>query len=85
MSSILNKDSKIYIAGHKGMVGTSLNKYLLKNNVTKIITATRKQLNLQNASQVDKYIKKHKREYEIITKRRRSIQEIIGSMFYRCI
>ena len=51
---------KIFIAGHKGMVGTSLNKYLLKNNVTKIITATRKQLNLQNASQVDKYIKKHK-------------------------
>ena len=51
---------KIFIAGHNGMVGTSLNKYFLKHNVTKIITATRKQLNLQNASQVDKYIKKHK-------------------------
>ena len=51
---------KIFIAGHKGMVGTSLHKYFIKNNVRNIITATRKQLDLQNANQVDKFIKKYK-------------------------
>ena len=51
---------KIFIAGHRGMVGTALINFLIKNNVKKIITATRKQLNLQIESQVEKFIKKNK-------------------------
>jgi len=51
---------KIFIAGHRGMVGTALINFLINNNVKKIITATRKQLNLQIASQVEKFIKKNK-------------------------
>ena len=41
------KNYKIFIAGHNGMVGTALKKYLIENDVKKIITATRKQLDLQ--------------------------------------
>ena len=51
---------KIFIAGHKGMVGASLYNYFTKNNITKIITATRKQLDLQNRGNVDKFIRKNK-------------------------
>ena len=51
---------KIFIAGHRGMVGTALINFLIKNNVKKIITATRKQLNLEIGSQVEKFIKKNK-------------------------
>ena len=54
------KKYKIFIAGHNGMVGTSLKNYLIRNNVKKIITATRKKLNLEVANQVDNFIKKNK-------------------------
>ena len=52
------KNYKIFIAGHNGMVGTALKNYLITNDVKKIITATRKQLNLQVEKQVNKFIKK---------------------------
>ena len=51
---------KIFIAGHRGMVGIAVINFLIKNNVKKIITATRKQLNLEIGSQVEKFIKKNK-------------------------
>ena len=51
---------KIFIAGHGGMVGKALKKYLIKHNVKKIITATRKQLDLQIERKVDKFIKNNK-------------------------
>tara|TARA_B100000767_G_scaffold234157_1_gene226829 strand:- start:163 stop:1149 length:987 start_codon:yes stop_codon:yes gene_type:complete len=54
------KNCKIFIAGHNGMVGTALKKYLIENDVKKIITATRKQLDLQVESQVNQFIKKNK-------------------------
>jgi GDP-L-fucose synthase len=52
------KNYKIFIAGHNGMVGTALKNYLISNNVKKIITATRKQLDLQVENQVNQFIKK---------------------------
>ena len=46
MKNQLNK-CKIFIAGHNGMVGTALKNYLISNNVKKIITASRNDLDLQ--------------------------------------
>ena len=54
------KKIKVYIAGHNGMVGKSLHKYLLKKNVGKIIKAERKRLNLENFKKVNEFIKKNK-------------------------
>jgi len=54
------KNYKIFIAGHNGMVGTALKNYLITNDVKKIITATRKQLDLQVENQVNQFIKKNK-------------------------
>ena len=50
----------IYIAGHNGMVGRSIHKYLLKKKTGNIITVDRKKLNLENLSKVNKFIKKIK-------------------------
>ena len=54
------KKLKIFIAGHNGMVGTALKNYLISNNVEKIITASRKDLDLQVEKDVEKFIKKNK-------------------------
>ena len=58
---MLNKKKiKIFITGHKGMVGSSLLKYLKKKRFGKLICATRTVLNLENSVKVDNFIKKHK-------------------------
>jgi len=54
------KKINIYIAGHNGMVGRSIHKYLLKKKIGNIITTDRKKLNLENLSKVNKFIKKKK-------------------------
>ena len=43
---MLNKKTKIFIAGHKGMVGSSILKKLLINGYTNLIFADKKKLNL---------------------------------------
>ena len=45
-------DSKIYVAGHKGMVGSAIVKKLNENGYTNIITRTSKELDLMNQSKV---------------------------------
>ena len=42
------------------MVGRSIHKYLKKNKIGSIITANKKELNLENFKKVDKFIKKNK-------------------------
>ena len=54
------KNYKIFIAGHNGMVGTALKNFLIANDVKKIITATRKQLDLQVENHVNQFIKRNK-------------------------
>ena len=51
---------KIFIAGHNGMVGTALKNYLINNNVKNVITASRKNLDLQVEDQVEIFIRKNK-------------------------
>ena len=38
----LSKGSKIYLAGHRGMVGSAIYKKLLQNNYTNIIVTKKK-------------------------------------------
>ena len=53
------KKIKIYIAGHNGMVGRSIHNYLKRNNIGKIIVTSKKKLNLENFSKVDKFLQKN--------------------------
>ena len=63
---MINKKSKIYIAGHKGMVGSSLIRLFQKKGYTKILTRTKKQLDLLDQSKTYAYLKKQKPDAVII-------------------
>jgi GDP-L-fucose synthase len=42
----MQKDSKIYIAGHRGLVGSAIERVLRREGFTNIIGKTRQELNL---------------------------------------
>ena len=62
----INKSSKIFIAGHKGMVGSAIIRYLEKKKYKNIITIDKKKLDLLNQKQTEKYLKKIKPDCVII-------------------
>lgn len=59
----MTKKDKIFIAGHKGLVGSAILRYLKKNNYTNIITKDRKSLDLSNQKAVNDFFKKEKPQY----------------------
>tara|TARA_Y100001958_G_scaffold152061_1_gene137775 strand:- start:87 stop:1016 length:930 start_codon:yes stop_codon:yes gene_type:complete len=61
-----SKKTKIFLAGHKGMVGSSILKKLKKSGYKNILLADKKKLNLLNQSKVYKYLKKNKPKLVII-------------------
>lgn len=52
----INKDSKIYIAGHTGMVGSAIWRALKAKGYTNLIGKTSKELDLRNQDAVNKFI-----------------------------
>ena len=63
---MLNKKSKIFVAGHNGMVGSSIYRALKKRGYKKIITIEKKKLNLLNQEKVFKFLKKIKPKLTIV-------------------
>jgi GDP-L-fucose synthase len=59
----MNKNSKIYIAGHRGMVGSAILRELQKQGYSNIITKTRVELDLLNQQQVREFFAKEKPEF----------------------
>ena len=57
---INKKKIKIFITGHKGMVGSSLLQFFKKKKFGKLLYTTRSALNLENSLKVDNFIKKYK-------------------------
>ena len=57
---------KIYVAGHRGMVGSALIKLLQKKSNVSIITRKKAELDLTNQNQTFKFLKKHKPHLVII-------------------
>ena len=62
----INKNSKIFITGHKGMVGSAIHRLLKKRGFKSIITIEKKKLNLIYQNDVFKYLKKHKPDLVIV-------------------
>lgn len=56
-------DSKIYIAGHRGMVGSAILKNLQEKGFTNIVTKTSAELNLINQQEVAAFFAAEKPEY----------------------
>lgn len=57
------KDSRIYVAGHAGLLGSALVKKLKSKGYNDIITKTHNELNLTNQDAVDCFFKKEQPEY----------------------
>jgi GDP-L-fucose synthase len=57
-----NLNIKIFVAGHRGMVGSAIVRQLKANGYTNIITRTRSELDLTNQEQVLQFFKKEKIE-----------------------
>jgi GDP-L-fucose synthase len=57
---MLNKKSKIYIAGHNGLVGSAIVRKLREKGYNNLITQTRNELDLTNQTKVFNFLKKKK-------------------------
>lgn len=62
----MEKNSKIYIAGHKGMVGSAIVRNLINKGFSNIITRTSKELDLTNQTAVNNFFETEKPEYVIL-------------------
>ena len=59
----MEKKSKIYVAGHRGMVGSAIVRELQRQGYTNIITRTHSQLDLCRQEQVEQFFATEKPEY----------------------
>lgn len=57
---MLDKSSKIYIAGHTGLVGSAILRELEKQGYLNIIYRTHKELDLLDSAEVEKFFKEEK-------------------------
>lgn len=59
----MQKDSKIYVAGHRGMVGSAIVRELNRQGYSNIITRTHKELDLLRQDAVEAFFEAEKPEY----------------------
>lgn len=59
----MNKDSKIYVAGHRGMVGSAIVRELTRQGYRNIVTRTHSELDLINQDAVNRFFEHEKPEY----------------------
>ena len=63
---MINLNSKIYIAGHRGLVGSAIFRQLKKKGYKKILTIDKSKLDLTNQSKVYNFLKKEKPKFIFI-------------------
>lgn len=62
----INKNSKIYIAGHRGLVGSAIVKNLIEKGYTNLLYKTHSELDLTNQQAVEEFFKQEEPEYVIL-------------------
>ena len=60
---MMEKNAKIYVAGHRGMVGSAIVRELNRQGYTNIVTRTHKELDLTRQDQVEAFFAAEKPEY----------------------
>ena len=63
---MLKKKDKIFLAGHKGLVGSAVLRKLIKDKYSNVVTISKKKLNLLDQSKVFNFLKKNKFKAVII-------------------
>ena len=77
----MNKDSKIFVAGHRGLVGSALVRMLQQQGYSNIICKTRNELNLLDAQAVSDFFASEKPEYVFLAAAK--VGGIIANNTYR--
>jgi GDP-L-fucose synthase len=62
----MNQSDKIYIAGHRGLVGSAIVRQLEKKGFTNLLMRTHKELDLTNQVQVQTFFEQEKPDYVIL-------------------
>lgn len=62
----LDRGKKIYVAGHRGLVGSALVRKLTQEGFTDIITRTHEELDLTRQAQVEAFFRQEKPDYVIL-------------------
>ena len=65
-TKIVNLNDKIYIAGHRGLVGSAIVRQLKKRGFTNLLMRTHKELDLSSQIQVQSFFKKERPDYVIL-------------------
>lgn len=63
----MNKESRIYIAGHRGLVGSAIYKRLIQDGYTNLIVRTSDELDLRDRTQVESFFAENKIDYVFFT------------------
>jgi GDP-L-fucose synthase len=77
----MNKESKIYIAGHRGLVGSALLENLEQKGYHNIVTRTHKELDLTNQNSVDDFFASETPDYVFLAAAK--VGGIIANNVYR--
>ncbi|MDB5123338.1 MAG: fcl [Mucilaginibacter sp.] len=77
----MDKNSKIYIAGHRGMVGSAIHRKLEREAFTNIITRTSAELDLRDQQQVTDFFAQEKPDYVFLAAAK--VGGIIANNTYR--
>ena len=63
----MNKNDKIFVAGHRGLVGSAIKRELEKKGYTNIVTRTHKELDLTDSKAVSEIFEAEKPDYVILS------------------
>src|SRR5689334_22317506 len=63
MNGPMNKDARIYVAGHRGMVGSAIYRKLTQEGFSHVIGASSKELDLKDKIAVDHFFNSERPEY----------------------
>ncbi len=77
----MNKNSKIYIAGHRGMVGSAVLKKFINEGYNNIITRTKSELDLTQQTQTEDFFAGKTPEYVIVAAAK--VGGILANNLYR--
>ena len=77
----MQKDSKIYVAGHRGLVGSAIMKSLKNRDYTNIVTKTHSELDLTNQQAVSDFFAKEKPEFVFLAAAK--VGGIVANNIYR--
>ncbi|WP_418508828.1 GDP-L-fucose synthase family protein [Corallibacter sp.] len=77
----MKKDSKIYVAGHRGLVGSAIVENLKSKGYTNLVTRTHSELDLTNQVAVEDFFKSEKPEYVFLAAAK--VGGIVANNVYR--